>query len=47
MLNSLDLQGRPQDTRVVVAMSGGVDSTVTAARVARAGYDAVGVTLQI
>ncbi len=26
MLNSLDLPGRPQDTRVVVAMSGGVDS---------------------
>jgi asparagine synthetase B (glutamine-hydrolysing) len=31
MLNSLDIEGRPQDTRVVVAMSGGVDSSATAA----------------
>ena len=31
MTNSLDLHRRPQDTRVVVAMSGGVDSSVTAA----------------
>ena len=31
MRNSLDLEGRPQDTRIVVAMSGGVDSSVTAA----------------
>jgi len=31
MLNSLDLEGSPQTTRVVVAMSGGVDSSVTAA----------------
>src|SRR5262249_58253005 len=31
MLNSLDVEGSPRDTRVVVAMSGGVDSSVTAA----------------
>ena len=31
MLNSLEVEGRPQDVRVVVAMSGGVDSSVTAA----------------
>lgn len=44
---AMQLAGNPADHRVVVAMSGGVDSSVAAALIKLAGYETVGITLQL
>ena len=47
VIKDMDLEGKPANHRIVVAMSGGVDSSVTAALLVDAGFDVVGLTMQL
>ena len=47
MINSLGIKKAPKDTKVVVAMSGGVDSSVVAALMKEGGYNVTGITLKL
>ncbi len=46
-MNLLGFEAPPKNTRIVVAMSGGVDSSVAAALMVEAGFDVIGMTLQL
>jgi tRNA-specific 2-thiouridylase len=46
-LNSIGLEKKPSDTTVVVAMSGGVDSSTVAGMMKKAGYNVIGITLKL
>ena len=46
-LNSIGLEKKPSDTKVVVAMSGGVDSSTVAGMMKKEGYNVIGITLKL
>ena len=46
-LNSIGIAKEPKDTLVVVAMSGGVDSSTVAAMMKKEGYKVIGITLKL
>ena len=46
-LNSIGLNKKPADTTVVVAMSGGVDSSTVAGIMKNEGYKVIGITLKL
>jgi tRNA-specific 2-thiouridylase len=45
--NSIGLDKKPKDTTVVVAMSGGVDSSTVAGMMKKEGYNVIGITLKL
>ncbi|MSP10319.1 MAG: tRNA 2-thiouridine(34) synthase MnmA [Pelagibacteraceae bacterium] len=47
VLNTIGLDKKPSETKVVVAMSGGVDSSTVAAMMKKEGYDVIGITLKL
>ena len=46
-LNSIGINKKPEDTTVVVAMSGGVDSSTVAGIMKNEGYKVIGITLKL